>query len=417
METPKKKFFYGWIIVLCCMILSGAGIGLASNCNSVFVKPVTEAFGVSRAQFSLYTTISSIGTMIMAPFLGGFFEKYPFKRLAVIGCCAASGALMLYSMATQLWHFYAVAVLNGTLIGMMNGIPVALLLTRWFQDKKGLATGIAYTGSGIVATIMVPIINKIVETSGWRNGYRTLAITFICLTLPTILLLVKPRPEDVGQVALGADKEKDAAGSAPRKIGFTRKEVVKLPAFWLFCASMFLIGLVGMGTQQHVIPYLTDLGYSSEYASSIFSLSMAVIIGGKILLGTIFDKAGVKISTIYMCLVFALAEVVLFMAGTSTAVAVSFGVVFGLANAIQTIPLPYFVSHFFGDLEYASIYGISSPCYMAGMSIGMPFSGYVFDTAGSYASAWLGYGAIIIVVMFLLLAADRSAAKAKAALL
>ncbi|HWP80144.1 MAG TPA: MFS transporter [Candidatus Acidoferrum sp.] len=414
--TQKHRPFYGWVIVGCCMLLAGAGIGIASNCVSVFVKPVSEALGVARGQFSLYATFSSVCSMVMAPFIGGFFEKYPFKRLMVIGCCAGAGTLMLYSFATSLWQFYAIAIMNGTLIGLMNGIPIALLLSRWFVDKRGLATGIAYTGSGLAATVMVPIVNKIIESSGWRGGYRTLSVIFICLTLPTILLLIKPRPEDVGQTALGAEKLAAKDGEAPRKTGFTRAEAVRMPAFWFFVASLFLTGFVGMGTQQHVIAYLTDVGYTSDFASSMFSLSMAVLMAGKVLLGYIFDKFGVRVGTVYMCAVFVASEVLLLTAGRDKGLAFGFAVIFGLANAMQTIPMPYFVSHLFGDLEYARIYGISSPFYMAGMSLGMPFSGFVYDATGSYMAAWAGYAVVIFLIMAILLAADISASKAKAKL-
>jgi len=398
------------------MIMAGAGIGIASNCASVFIKPVSEALGVSRGQFSLYATFSSVSTMLMAPFIGGFFEKYPFKRLVIIGCCAGAGTLMLYSFATSLWQFYAIAIMNGTLIGLMNGIPIALLLSRWFVDKRGLATGIAYTGSGIAATVMVPIVNRIIESSGWRGGYRTLSIIFICVTLPTVLLLIKPKPTDIGQAALGADKLVTKPGEVPRKTGFTRAEALHMPAYWFFVASLFLTGFVGMGTQQHVIAYLTDVGHTPEFAASMFSLSMAVLIGGKVLLGSVFDKAGVRISTIYMGSVFVASEILLLAAGRSAGFATAFAVIFGLANAMQTIPMPYFVSHLFGDLEYSKIYGISSPYYMAGMSLGMPFSGFVYDATGTYATAWAGYAVVIFLIMALLLAADMSASKAKAKL-
>lgn len=417
METTQKhRPFYGWIIVGCCMIMAGAGIGIASNCASVFIKPVSEALGVSRGQFSLYATFSSVSTMIMAPFIGGFFEKYPFKRLVIIGCCAGAGTLMLYSFATSLWQFYAIAILNGTLIGLMNGIPIALLLSRWFVDKRGLATGIAYTGSGIAATVMVPIVNRIIESSGWRGGYRTLSIIFICVTLPTVLLLIKPKPTDIGQTALGADKLAVKPGEVPRKTGFTRAEVVRMPAYWFFAASLFLTGFVGMGTQQHVVAYLTDVGHTPEFAASMFALSMAVLIGGKVLLGSVFDKAGVRVGTVYMSTVFIASEILLLVAGRSAGFAMAFAVIFGLANAMQTIPMPYFVSHLFGDLEYSKIYGISSPYYMAGMSLGMPFSGFVYDATGSYATAWAGYAVVIFLIMALILAADMSASKAKAKL-
>ena len=236
------------------------------------------------------------------------------------------------------------------------------------------------------------------------------------MTLPTVLLLIKPKPTDIGQTALGADKLAVKPGEVPRKTGFTRAEVVRMPAYWFFAASLFLTGFVGMGTQQHVVAYLTDVGHPSEFASSMFALSMAVLIVGKVLLGSVFDKAGVRVGTVYMSTVFIASEILLLVAGRSAGFAMAFAVIFGLANAMQTIPLPYFVSHLFGDLEYSKIYGISSPYYMAGMSLGMPFSGFDYDATGSYKAAWAGYAVVIFLIMALLLAADMSASKAKAKL-
>ena len=40
-EAGKKQFFYGWVIVLACTMVVGGATGLFSNCNGVFVKPVT----------------------------------------------------------------------------------------------------------------------------------------------------------------------------------------------------------------------------------------------------------------------------------------------------------------------------------------------------------------------------------------
>ncbi len=411
-KAPKGgKIFYGWIIVLCCMLITGAGTGIASNCVGVFVIPVSEALGVSRAEFSLYTTFSAVATMFMAPVVGSFFQKYPFKLLMFVGSAAGASALMLYSIASQLWHFYAIAVMNGLLLGFLNGIPVALLLSRWFMDKKGIATGIAYTGSGIAATIMVPITNGIIESMGWQAGYRTLGIIFLAVTIPTILFLVKARPEDMGLKALGAE---NAQSQTKAKWGLTKNEAVRTPAYWYFCIAFMMTGFIGMGTQQHIVSYLTDIGYDSAYAASMFSLMMAVLIGGKILLGMIYDKAGVKVGTLYICGVLIISEILLFMAGAGTFMVVAFSVIFGLANAIQTVSMPVLVSHFFGDLEYAAIIGRCTPFYMAGMSMGMPFSAFVYDTVGSYNVAWAGYAVGSVVIMVLLLMADSSSRKAQA---
>ena len=53
--TPKKapkKFFYGWVIVLCCTLLMAVGTGIFVNCVGIFVKPVCEDLGFERGTFT-----------------------------------------------------------------------------------------------------------------------------------------------------------------------------------------------------------------------------------------------------------------------------------------------------------------------------------------------------------------------------
>jgi MFS family permease len=139
---------------------------------------------------------------------------------------------------------------------------------------------------------------------------------------------------------------------------------------------------------------------------------MAVLIAGKILLGCVYDKFGVKVGTIYGSGLFGLSLVLLIFARLPLAPQL-FVISFGLSNAIQTVQRTYIVNHLFGDLYYSSIYGLMASISMAGSAIAVPFSGWVYDHVGTYLPAWYGYIGICVAVILLVFAADREASKTR----
>ncbi len=408
LQDTKKRIHYAWVIVLGCLLMIGASIGVVFNSMSVFVKPVTEALGVSRAEFTLYSTFSSVASMIMSPRIGRLFENTGSKKFMLWGSFAVSGLVMCYSFATTVWHFYIIAACMGLVSGSISTIPVAKILSRWFNEKKGLALGISLAGSGLAASIMVPIVSRSVDLFGWQSGFRIMSAIMFLMTVPTVLFIIKESPEEMGLLPYGIK-----AGSAPKvPTGFTRKQALGTLSFWAFAAACVLTSFIGMGTQSHLIAYLSDLGYSSTYASSVLSSSMAVLIAGKIILGWVFDKFGVSIGGLYGCGLFGISLVLLIIA-ENPIVPTIFIVTFGLANAIQNVQRTFVASSLYGDLEYSSIFGLLTAMSMIGSGIGVPFSGLIYDTFGTYEPAWYGYAVLSVIIIALIRISEMSAKSAR----
>ncbi|HWP80142.1 MAG TPA: MFS transporter [Candidatus Acidoferrum sp.] len=407
MEKTGPRFHYAWVMVAGCLLMTGACVGVISNSMSVFVKPVCEAFDVTRARFTLYSTFSSFGSMLTAPLIGRWFERRPLRPTMLVGALAMSAGVFGYSFASEVWHFYIVAAVIGVSTGLCGTIAVAKLLSNWFAAKKGLAMGVSLSGSGLAASLMVPIVNASVQAHGWQSGFRVMGTIFFFMTVPTILLILRDKPADKGLLPYGVDER---APEPTLRTGFTRDQATHCSAFWFFGAATFLTSFVGMGTQAHVIAYLSDIGYSSDNASAIYAGTMAVLIAGKILLGCVYDKYGIKVGAIYGSGLFAASLVLLIFARLPFAPKL-FVVTFGLSNAIQTVQRTYIVNRLFGDLYYSSIYGLMASVGMAGSAIAVPFSGWVYDHVGTYLPAWYGYIGICAAVVVLIFAADREAAK------
>ncbi|HZJ84604.1 MAG TPA: MFS transporter [Syntrophomonadaceae bacterium] len=407
----KPKVFYGWWIVAGCFLLTFTGIGISINSIGVFLKPVTDALNFDRGAFSLYFTIASLSMALAAPFMGKLLAKYSIRVVMGISTTLLAASFFLYSQSTELIHFYLLSILLGIGSAGTHVIPVALLITNWFKEKRGLAIAIALAGSGIGGMLFNPIANYLITIRGWEFAYMSLGVVLAVTTIPVALFLVRLHPSEMGLTPYGDTAETSEDVAALK--GFSLGEAVKTSGFWFLALGLLLIGVMNMGVQHHVPAFLTDVGHNPAFAANIVALFMGVLVLGKVVLGSIFDRFGSRIGVIFIFTVFALAAFVL--TGSQLAwMAVVFGVVFGFANAIMTIPPPLLTAEMFGQKNYGVIYGVMSICYTLGAGIGMPLSGAIFDKTGSYLPAFYLYIGLAIFAMIITLLALNIGGKALA---
>ncbi len=408
----KPKAFYGWWIVAGCFLLTFTGIGIAINSIGVFLKPVSESLGFARGEFSLYFTIAALSMMVAAPFMGKLLSKYNVRLVMGIATTLLAVSFFLYSQATQLIHFYLLSIFLGIGSAGTHVIPVALLITNWFKEKRGLAIAIALAGSGIGGMLFNPFANYLITAFSWQMAYMVLGGVLAITTIPVALFIVRLHPSEMGMVAYGDSA--DSTETVADLKGFSLGEAIKTSGFWLLALALLMIGIMNMGIQQHVPAYLNDIGHSPAFAANIVAIFMGVLVLGKIVLGSIFDRYGSRVGIIFIFTVFALAAFVLTGAQIA-AVAIAFGLIFGFANAIMTIPAPLLTVELFGQKNYGVIYGVMSIFFTLGSGIGMPLSGAIFDAKGSYLPAFYLYIGLAILTMLIALFALNRGNKAFAA--
>lgn len=405
MEKKESKFFYGWIVVIACMLLSASATGLLAYLNSLFITPVTEELGIPRTQYMLSNTCYTITTMLVMPFIGTVFQKFPMKRIIIIAACLGGAAHLCYSMATGVVFFYIGSIIAGFSTGFFGAIPIAILTTNWFNEKRGLATGLAFAGTGLASSIFSPIVSHIIANYGWRMAYRFIAAAIVVIVVLTVLLLIKEQPSDMGLKPLG---EIQTVGG--EKVGFTKKQVFQTKSFWVYLIAIFLFGFVTNPTQTQLVAYWTDIGISSSAASIMYSVVMAISIVAKIVLGSVYDKAGIKKATLIIGCIAVGAFVTLNVCTKGVSVLIP-AVLFGLTTAIQVIAATYVASRLFGDKEYASIYGFLTPVLYVGVAIGSPVSASIYEMSGSYQVTWIIFAVMTGVATLALLIADTLSKK------
>ena len=407
----QSKFFYGWVVVAGILLIQGAAVGILSNTLSTFYVPVSEMLGVSRATFTLYNTFGMVSGLLVAPLWGEFFRSRRFKPYMMAGSIIVTACMFGYSAATNVFHFYAIATVKGIFQGVLTGVPIAKILSNWFIEKRGTATGIALSGSGLAGMIMTPIISRTIEGMGWRAGYRQLGIVFFVITVPVLLFLIRETPEEMGLKPYGYNP-----AAAPKvtatglQSGISRSQAFRSKTFWFYAFALLFSQVCGAGLQNNLISHLRDIGYEPLFAASIFSIMMGMLVPGKILVGWLYDTKGMKAGSIFVTFLLCLSGLALANAGTMP-IPYLFALLFGFANTIQTMQLPYLTGRLFGNKEYTRIYGICQPFTQLGSAFITPVSNLMQQSFGSYVPVFYIFAGLSLVTMLLLIAAINASPK------
>ena len=85
----KEGNYRGWVIVAVSFLILMFIFATCISCMGVYLKPVTDEFGISRTDFSLITTMQAFAMILSSLFVGKLLEKYNIKILMMIGvlCC------------------------------------------------------------------------------------------------------------------------------------------------------------------------------------------------------------------------------------------------------------------------------------------------------------------------------------------
>jgi len=407
-KKKESKLFYGWAIVLGCMMLSAGG-GILSSVISVFTKPVSEALGVDRSLFTLYTTINLLATMLVLPAAPNLFKKLRFKTLVLSGAFVTGAAIFCFSFAENVYAFYVISAVAGVGACFMNAVPIVILTSNWFVKSRGIATSISFSGMGISSICLAPIVSRAIIGFGWETAYRIVAIAFWIFTMPTVCFLIREKPEDMGLKAYGEGEEdpeessKESAG-----VGFTRSQTIKTKAFFLFATGIFLSSLVSYGVLQHFVPYLTDIGFDPTKAAGWFSVITIVMTISKAITGRLYEKFGIRRASLMLSVMLCLSLLVFGLAENRFYL-ITFILLFGMSSGIQIVPPTYMTNMFFGNKDYSANYGLVTTIYYCGMAAGIQLSSFSFDRFKSYLPVWLLYAVLTIVMLLLWLTARKVA--------
>ncbi|WP_158607419.1 MFS transporter [Aerococcus agrisoli] len=394
----SKESFYGWRIVIgAVLVLAVTGPAGVSIAN-IYQGSVTEALGISNAQFSISNTLILSVSVLFGSWISGLLAKN-FTKVFMIASLVYGLAYMAFGLVNNTFLFYLLSILVGFGFLSTSAMAMSILISNWFVEKRGLALSIALSGIGIGGIIWSPIVTNLINSIGWRASYMTYGAIMIAVTLLVGKFIFVAKPEDMGLEALGANTANQTSATSQKenlRVPFNLKESVRKPFFILLLLGAVFVGLSNNGGLGQFPPYMQSI-HGAQLGALIISVYSAVGILGKLLLGSIADKFGVVVATIWTSVALALTY---FLAATTTSYgfAILLAVLFGLGNANGTVLAPLVVSAIYPTKSYAQVYGLVNQFLFLGMMFGSLIAASIADAA-SYTTAWYVFAVISLLII------------------
>jgi len=379
-------------------------VGFFFYSYGVFFKAIASEFGNSRLGVSLGLTVTATVGAVVAPLVGRALDKYPLKR--VIGTGAISMALGFFALSrvnTPTEFYLALGVFIGFGASAMGGLATAKLVTNWFSKKRGMALGIAATGISFSGVVMPFISAALIENYGWRSGFLLYALFTGFVVVPLVLRLVISTPEEVGLLPDGDSQRLDLNLTPDPNIpAKTTTPVLKERNFWVLATTVGLLFCCQSATLTHMVPRITDAGFSLQMASFVMSLCAGFGVLGKLVLGWLGDHWSPRKALWLTIVTQIIGQLAMFMDSNLWvfgAGAAFFG--FGMGGVV---PLQStLIGKLFGREKFGQAMGLLRPAMFPIQIIGVPLAGWVFDTTGSYNPAFITFVALYFIAALVVL--------------
>ena len=170
--TESPKIFYGWYLVGVSLISGAFQTGIGIWGVSVFVSPMEDELGWSRASFFVALSIRTALTGLLSPVVGPWRDTKNGPRVLMLAGSIILGiSLIALKYVDSLWEFYLFFGVFGS-IGALGagGILTQTILPKWFIRKRGRALGIASMGGGMGPLIFPITILGLIP--GWVGAMR-----------------------------------------------------------------------------------------------------------------------------------------------------------------------------------------------------------------------------------------------------
>lgn len=399
MGQKSTELRANWSILLACFVGIMLGWALPVFVLGPMTPPLLREFGWSPAGLVASASLFSLGAAMGSPIAGWLADRFDARTIAasalslLAACFAALGAIDGW-----LWQLHALYLLMGLVGAGTGGIVYTRVIGGRFVAARGIAIGIALSGTGVTSLFIPIFVAEVTAASSWRAVGPGIAVLIFVFAIPIVLVGLRTATRKSLSAAATAD-------SSPGGAGATRKEAIRDIRFYLLGLSICIFGFFSNILVINVVPALLEAGASSARAAELASMLGLAIIAGRLGVGWLLDHA----PAVYVsAAVFALGAAGAFLFTLGDPGLVIFGVLsIGLLLGAEIDMMSYMTLRYFGVRSFGEIYGLLMGVYTM-VTIGGPLlAAVLLATGGGYAAAYGAAAASFVVATLVLLVLSR----------
>ena len=342
------------------------------------LEPLALELGTGRGNSSLIYGSFMIGFALGGVFMGRLADRMGIMIPALIGSLALPAGFYLAAHASSILEIcLAFSLLCGFLGSSFSMAPLIADISHWFNRRRGLAVGIAFSGSYVAGAIWPPILQRMFDAQGWRESFIDLALlTLIFMALLSLLLY--PRPPTNEQLPTTGSANSNLTNSAIS--AGTLQSLICLAGFGC-CVAMAM-------PQIHIVPYVMDLGHPAIRGAEMLGLMLGSGVISRVGSGWLSDRIG-GLATLLLGSALQLAVLIAFLTGNSLVFLYGISIAFGLSQGGIVPSYTIILRAFFPPKQAGWRISTSFLFTVAGMAFGGWIAGVLYDLTGSYTVSFL----------------------------
>lgn len=395
---------YGWVMVALGAFMSCIAVG-AMFSLAVFLREITAATGWSYTSVSGAMTLNFLAMGAAGFGWGALSDRIGPRSVVLAGAVLLGLGLFLASHAQSPLQFQ---LAFGLLVGIAVGsffTPMIAAVMGWITEHRGLAVSLVSVGVGVAPMTMSPLAAWLITQMDWRAAQLLLAVLVWATLVPAALLVRRPPGGELDPRLRGDDgKSGDGGKDHDKGEGISLGNALRSAPFLVLALTFLACCAAHAGPIFHTVSYAMTCGLAPIAAVTIYSVEGFAGLGGRLALGVLADRLGVKRVLIAGLLIQALAAGAFVYAsrlGEFYAVAALFGFAYGGVMPLYAV----LAREYFGQRNLGAVFGAAAMVSSLGMALGPALGGWIFDTFGRYTwmylgSAAIGLGAVAMALAF-----------------
>lgn len=376
-ETSPR--YFGWRVALACFLMAMFTWGFGFYGHAVYLAELQRLHGWSVTLIAGASTVAYLVGGVLVIFVDDVIRRFGPKRFVLTGAITLGISMVLLAFVTAPWQVYAIYLLM-SLAWMSMGTPaISIILSYWFNSRRGLALSLALNGASCGGVIIAPLLVFLVGATGFTNAMLLAAALLALVLLPSVLIWIDRSPVPVAS--------EHTTSGARAVTSWTRQTALRNFAFWT-ASGPFALGLLAqIGFIVHQIALLEPaMGRALAGFAVMLTTIMAVV--GRLGLGALVDRLDPRWAAAGSFASQAAALLAMAFTSDATVLLVCCAVYgFSVGNLI-TLP-PLILQREFAPASFGMLIGLSTSIIGLTAALGPGVIGLVRDITGDYSAALL----------------------------
>jgi len=398
--VKKRSFLIGYSFVFHSLLMFMLQGILTTSGNNIFIPYLTNTYGWERTMLLNLVTVAALVAIVGAFIFPHMVRKFGPRKVTVVALLLGGASTIAFGQISSILGFLASIIFIFLLAQGWAGVTTNTLIVNWFPRRKGTIFGISSIGLPLASVVAVPVLDYLVNNTGFSNAYLFVGGFMIVLGVASIFW-VKDNPEELG---LAPDNDKLSA--AQMKVATERlqnfesqfpiKKLLRDRNVWLYVLGYGSMFMVNKAMLSQLVVYFIDKGFAREQAVTYMSLFAFIAIVGSCLWGVIDDKIGTKPASIFYGILYAIGFTLMFLPGAGLTMWI--GVcLFEFNQAGGDNLMESMLINCYGRYEFPSIKRLLQPLVTAVAALATWFVGFATNITGSTAKAPVVFAALVII--------------------